>query len=214
MSVVTFACPGGVLAGLGGRVQLRLIVPVAILFFFRHFPGCVCPWCVVVLCFVPPFHSSLRSFRPWVHLVSTPCGCPPAVYFFLLLLYPALSALRLGGSGLPAPPSSVFCFFCAPTARWFPPLDALGLATVWLGFFFLPPVRPFVWCVRCVLVLCPPQSPSRLLLLFCGVWHASYQNTRARTVQGGYIGLWQACEHTPTENTGCGHPRYGITKIH
>ena len=44
--------------------------------------------------------------------------------------------------------------------------------------------------------------------------HPRYQNTRAHTVQGGYIWLWRAWKHTPTENTGWGQARYGVTKIH
>ena len=44
--------------------------------------------------------------------------------------------------------------------------------------------------------------------------HACYQNTRPHTVQSGYIGLWQASKHTPTEKTGCGQSQYGVTKIH
>ena len=81
---------------------------------------------------VPPFSLLCGCFRPWVPWASALCGFPASPLLFV-------------------PP-----FFCPAAFRRFQPLGALGLGPVGLGFFFLPRVRPFVWCVRCALVLFPP----------------------------------------------------------
>ena len=86
----------------------------------------------------------------------------------LLFLWrpPCLHVSVVSGPGCPGPRRFLaarahllvaFLFFCAPAVRWFPPLAALGLGFVWLGFFFLPRARPFMWCVSCALM--PPPPP-------------------------------------------------------
>ena len=107
--------------------------------------------------------------------LSAPSGlCVPLLLFFLCPNVLRLSVVS--GPGCPGPR----CFVAAcppllcslPAVRLFLPLSAPCLGKVWLGFVFLPPLRPFVWCVRFALVLCrrPPPRPLRqLLLVFCAV---------------------------------------------
>ena len=137
----------------------------------------------------PPFFLPFSPAPP-----PRPVGVFP--FFFprpLVSAFPlpsALGALGLGALWLPAPPPtvslSVFFFW---RSRFFPvpaALNALGFCTAWLSFLFLLPVRPCVWCVRCVLGLsAPPLSggcssldvsrfccavPWSLALFFGAVW--------------------------------------------
>ena len=118
------------------------------------------------LCFVLPFFPALVAL-----CLGSLWSPPPRPLFFLFFcaplvsafpLFPALTAFNLGALWLPAPPFFVplLFFSFAPAFCWVPPLAALGLGTIWLGFCFLPRLRPFVWCVRSALVRCPPPPPA------------------------------------------------------
>ena len=98
-----------------------------------------------------PLSRLFRCFRPWVPWASSLCACPPP---------PALSLFVCFGFFLFWRSS----FVLVPAA-----LGGLGFCSACLGFFFLLCVRPCVWCVRCVLRLCPPPPPLRRLLVSCCV---------------------------------------------
>ena len=112
---------------------------------------------------------------PWRSSFAPPPPSPPLFYFPFLFFFrrplvsgfpliPALGALGLCALWLPAPPPPLslslclfWCFFWCSCFFLVP--AALGFCTACRGFFFLLCVRPCVWCVSCVLGLCPPPPP-------------------------------------------------------
>ena len=115
-------------------------------FFFPLFVSCFASGA--------PLSQVFRCFWPWVPLASALPAPPPSS----------------------APPSRAVCllwrffvFFCRSCFLVVP--SALGFCSPFLGFFFLFRVPPCVWCVRCVLGLCPPSPPvpACVLLVWCRI---------------------------------------------
>ena len=107
-------------------------------FFFPFSPALPGPLCGF---FFPraPLSGPFCCFRPWVPWASALCGClrrPPSLSLslFFFLAFPLL-------------PCS-----CRSWCSW--------LLHLLAGFLFLLRVWPCIWCVRCVLGLCPPAPPS------------------------------------------------------
>ena len=169
--VVALAYLGGVLAVLGGPASRRRSGALHGSCCSFGFVSAASGLCVPLLCFFSffsPFTCAplVSVFPLFQALIALGLGafwlpCAPSLFFFFLRP-PCLRFSVVSGPGWLEPrrfvaARPIFLFlFAPPLFAVYCPWVPLALAPFGLVSFFTLGSRPFVWCVSCALVVCPP----------------------------------------------------------